>query len=145
MTYMAFKVLRFLMLYKDFFIIKIPVTIPAPGLQLLLLLTAHDDRTRDLRRKKNNNNKKTIGRPSSPPSRSARSRGRMGKYLPPETESHSKETAAAAGRDGVPGLPLPAACRKPTSRLSWGQGGSPPAAVVTLFMTQGSPGAAEWQ
>lgn len=48
MTYMAFKVLRFLMLYKDFFIIKIPVTIPAPGLQLLLLLTAHDDRTRDL-------------------------------------------------------------------------------------------------
>lgn len=28
MTYMAFKVLRFLMLYKDFFIIKIPVTIP---------------------------------------------------------------------------------------------------------------------
>lgn len=68
-----------------------------------------------------------------------------GKYLPPETESHSKETAAAAGRDGVPGLPLPAACRKPTSRLSWGQGGSPPAAVVTLFMTQGSPGAAEWQ
>lgn len=41
MTYMAFKVLCFLMLYKDFLIIKIPVAIPAPGLQLLLLLPAH--------------------------------------------------------------------------------------------------------
>lgn len=41
MTYMAFKVLCFLMLYKDFLIIKIPVAIPAPGLQLLLFLPAH--------------------------------------------------------------------------------------------------------
>lgn len=51
MTYMAFKVLCFLMLYKDFFIIKIPVTIPAPRLQLLLLLTAHSGGTSDLHRK----------------------------------------------------------------------------------------------
>lgn len=28
MTYMAFKVLCFLMLYKDFLIIKIPITVP---------------------------------------------------------------------------------------------------------------------
>lgn len=48
MTYMAFKVLCFLMLYKDFLIIEIPITIPAPRLQLLLLLTAHGGVTPDL-------------------------------------------------------------------------------------------------
>lgn len=42
MTYMAFKMLCFLVLYKDFFIIKISITIPAPRLQLLLLLATHN-------------------------------------------------------------------------------------------------------
>lgn len=42
MTYVAFKMLCFLVLYKDLLIIKISVTIPAPRLQLLLLLATHN-------------------------------------------------------------------------------------------------------
>lgn len=38
MTYVAFKMLCFLVLYKDLLIIKISVTIPAPQPQLLLPL-----------------------------------------------------------------------------------------------------------
>ena len=39
---MAFKMLCFLVLYKDLLIIKISITIPAPRLQLLLLLATHN-------------------------------------------------------------------------------------------------------
>lgn len=42
MTYVAFEMLCFLVLYQDLLIIKISVTIPAPRLQLLLLLATHD-------------------------------------------------------------------------------------------------------
>lgn len=42
MAYMAFKMLCFLVLYKDLLIIKISITIPAPRLQLLLLLATHN-------------------------------------------------------------------------------------------------------
>lgn len=42
MTNMAFKMLCFLVLYKDLLIIKISVTIPAPRLELLLLLATHN-------------------------------------------------------------------------------------------------------
>lgn len=67
MTYMAFKVLCFLMLYKDFLIIKIPITVPAPRLELLLLLTAHSGVTPTYK----------AGEPSAP-SEQQRPRGRPG-------------------------------------------------------------------
>lgn len=41
MTYMALKMLCLLVLYKDLLIVKISITIPAPRLQLLLLLATH--------------------------------------------------------------------------------------------------------
>lgn len=40
---MTFKMLCFLVLDKNLLIVKVPVAVPAPGLQLLLLLPAHDD------------------------------------------------------------------------------------------------------
>lgn len=42
MTYVAFEMLCFLVLYQDLLIIKISITIPAPRLQLLLLLATHN-------------------------------------------------------------------------------------------------------
>ena len=40
-TNMTFEMLRFLMLQQYLLIIKVPITIPAPGLRRLLLFTAH--------------------------------------------------------------------------------------------------------
>lgn len=109
MTYVAFKMLCFLVLYKDLLIIEISVTIPAPRLQLLLLLATHNC---ELQTRQNRGEKKLGGKTKNkkkrrdshssrnqpPPPRPAGNRHKMADtlVLSPPPVSHRGESWSAS-------------------------------------------------